>query len=180
MHRCLNIALSHTLLSNHLNALALLSRASELVSQAVSSIPLTTRDTNEPPTLEIHPSQAKALQEQLEHQIYRHQALADLHKFHANAKIASDKNMTSAAPLVQRLEEFPTPGVNVDLKNLVTYPPRIEPVPVKPLFLDVAWNYIEYPGRAKQAVEEEAATNGVREEETPKEEKKRGWFGFGR
>lgn len=68
-----------------------------------------------------------------------------------------------------------------DLKNLVTYPPKVEPIPVKPLFLDVAWNYIEYPGR-----EREVAGNGVngpggaaRPAEEKKEAKK-GWFGFGR
>lgn len=91
--------------------------------------------------------------------------------------------MTSAAPLIQRLDDYPTPGVNVDLTNLVTYPPKLEPIPVKPLFFDVAWNYIEYPGQAKKVVEEKAAavSNGVEEAvETPKEEKKRGWFGFGR
>jgi len=69
-----------------------------------------------------------------------------------------------------------------DLKNLVTYPPKVEPIPVKPLFLDVAWNYIEYPGR-----ERKVAGNGVngpgdgaaRPAEEKKEAKK-GWFGFGR
>lgn len=98
-----------------------------------------------------------------------------------NARVAAKKNMTSAAPLVQRLNDYPTPGVNVDLHNLVTYPPKIEPVPVKPLFFDVAWNYIDYSGRAKKAVEETAAaTNGVTESPRPDEKKSRGWFGFGR
>ena len=76
---------------------------------------------------------------------------------------------------------MPPPGVHVDLENLVTYPPKIEPVPVKPLFLDVAWNYIEYPGRkvevSKKAAEK-PVVNGV--EEKSQLEKKRGWFGFGR
>lgn len=184
MNRCLNIAISHALLSNHLHALALLSHAAELADQCVSSLPSTTIDPTSPPTLDITPSSAEALQSQLRHQIYRHQALADLEKFHSNASIAASKNMASAAPLVQRLNDYPTPGVNVDLHNLVSYPPKIEPVPVKPLFLDVAWNYIEYPGRAKRAVEQtsKGVVNGVSEveEEKPREEKKRGWFGFGR
>ena len=189
--RCLNIALSHTLQSNHLNALALFSRAGELATKSASTLASSSKaGSEEMPTLDINPTQAKALQKQLQHQIYRHQALADLHKFHSNASIAATKNMASAAPLVQRLDDFPTPGVNVDLSNLVTYPPKIEVVPLKPLFLDVAWNYIDYPGRAKQAVEQAAAAtpasaptpavNGTTEE-APKEEKKRGgWFGFGR
>jgi signal recognition particle subunit SRP68 len=62
-------------------------------------------------------------------------------------------------------------------------------VPVKPLFLDVAWNYIEYPGRkaegkgvvGKVAETVKPVVNGVQEEAQAKEpEKKRGWFGFGR
>jgi len=186
--KCLNIGLSYSLLSNHLNALALFSRASELASVAVSNIPDTSHDTTSPPTLDVHPSQAQKLQAHAKAQVQRYQAIADLQKFHANAAIAAEKNLASAAPLVQRLDDFPTPGVSVDLKNLVSYPPKIEPVPMKPLFFDVAWNYIEYPGRAKKAVEQQAAavvSNGAeqeeevqeRQEETPK---KRGWFGFGR
>lgn len=90
--------------------------------------------------------------------------------------------MAAAAPLVQNLTVFPTPGVSVDLRNLVNYPPRIEPIPVKPLFFDVAWNYIDYPGRSKEVVEQKAQANGAAEEEKPAEEapKKKGWFGFGR
>lgn len=53
------------------------------------------------------------------------------------------------------------------------------PVPVKPLFLDVAWNYVEYPGR-KRELDVGKTVNGV--DEGVKEEKKerKGWFGFGR
>jgi len=67
------------------------------------------------------------------------------------------------------------------LQNLVTYPPKLEPVPVKPLFFDAAWNYIDYPGREVQLVE-----NGGKVEEQDDsreqtaEQKKKGWFGFGR
>ncbi|KAG9720891.1 hypothetical protein KCU73_g14405, partial [Aureobasidium melanogenum] len=148
--------------------------------QCSSSLPSTSSDSNSAPTLDIHRSQADALQSQLQQLVYRHQALVDLHKFHDNASIAAAKHMSTAAPLVQRLSDFPTPGVNVNLKNLVTYPPKIEPIPVKPLFFDVAWNYIDYPTMGKQVVEAKAAVSNVIAEEKPKEEKKKGWFGFGR
>lgn len=77
----------------------------------------------------------------------------------------------------------------MDLLNLVTYPPRVEAVPVKPLFLDVAWNYIEYPGRAKNRDSGDggAGVNGVRAgtrvgdgRTEEKKEGRKGWFGFGR
>lgn len=181
--RCFNIALSHTLTSNNVNALALLSRASEYATQCLKSVPAEATSSSAAPKLDVTKAQAQALQTQLKHLVYRTQALVDLDKFHDNAAIAASKHMASAAPLVQRLTDFPTPGVSVDLNNLVTYPPKIEPIPVKPLFFDVAWNYIDYPGTAKEVVEQEAQSVGDSAvEETPKEEtpKKKGWFGFGR
>jgi signal recognition particle subunit SRP68 len=83
--------------------------------------------------------------------------------------------MISATPIIERLNEYPVNGV--DLKNLVTYPPKVQPVPVKPLFLDVAWNYIDYPGRPPALADDESG--GVAESALPQEEKKREWFGWG-
>ena len=70
----------------------------------------------------------------------------------------------------------------MDLSRLVQYPPKIEVVPVKPLFFDVAWNYIEYPGRKVQPqVVEQVRTQVVQEEERPTSSSgKKSWFGFGR
>ncbi len=55
---------------------------------------------------------------------------------------------------------------------------------MKPLFFDVAWNYIEYPGREIQekvpekVVDAASATAGTAAEQAAQQ--KRGWFGFGR
>lgn len=71
----------------------------------------------------------------------------------------------------------------MDLNRLVQYPPKIEVVPVKPLFFDVAWNYIEYPIRRAQAP---PAMQQVRQQEFEQERPsssssaKKSWFGFGR
>ena len=70
------------------------------------------------------------------------------------------------------------------MSNLVTYPPRLEPIPVKPLFFDVAWNYIRYP--SEKAAIGESKVGGVEhrvEEQTAQAQQqgqKKGWFGFGR
>jgi signal recognition particle subunit SRP68 len=61
-----------------------------------------------------------------------------------------------------------------DLENLVDYPPQLQLIPVKPLFFDVAWNYIDYAGKTPAAV----AESDTGSTQTP-EPKKRGWFGFG-
>ncbi|WPG97914.1 Hypothetical protein R9X50_00069700 [Acrodontium crateriforme] len=181
--KCLNISYSHTLLGNHLNALALLKRAQNLLA---SSEPLSSdRATGGPPTLDISSYDSSSLRSHVSALVSRTHALVELHNLEANS--ASKNSGAGAAPIVQNLHAYPPPGTHVDLRNLVSYPPKLEPVPVKPLFLDVAWNYIEYPGRKPAAtftsnkpVSREVEMSDGEEEQPKQEEKKRGWFGFGR
>ncbi|KAM0797300.1 hypothetical protein BDR22DRAFT_460859 [Usnea florida] len=173
--KCLAIARSHALLSETKNALSLLSRALDLssrvsphVSEAQTQIP-----DGRPPNLEITPLQASGLHSLLQSLVSQHRALVEL----GNIRSASaKKDSNPVPPLVERLDEYPPH--DVDLTNLVTYPPKVEPIPVKPLFLDVAFNYIDYPGRTRKV--DEKAVNGVVEGAKGGEEKKKGWFGFGR
>lgn len=178
--KCANIAYSHSLLGNHTNALALLSRAYEL-SGSINASPSSTNG-NAPPTLSLTPTSIKTAQFHIAALLSRTHALVELHSLQS-----STASSTHQPPLVQRLSNYyPPPGAQVDLTNLVSYPPKLEPVPVKPILLDVAFNYIEYPGR-KGKVDVDVGgdvemVNGAKEEraEEPKQEKKRGWFGFGR
>lgn len=94
--------------------------------------------------------------------------------------------------MIERLHEYPSSDSHVDLTRLVTYPPKMEPVPVKPLFLDVAFNYIDYPRGSNKGglATGSGASAGMDADvtmqdtqaaaETKKEAKKGGWFGFGR
>lgn len=175
--KCLAIARSHALLLETKNALSLLSRALDLSTRAsphASKIQIQTQTSDgRPLNLDITPAQASNLHSLLQSLVSQHRALVDLH----NVKSASNKkDINPVPPLVERLDEYP-PN-DVDLTKLVTYPPKIEPIHVKPLFLDVAFNYIEYPGRTQKV--HEKAVNGVVEGAKGGEEKKKGWFGFGR
>ncbi len=171
--RCLAIARSHALLSETKNALALLSRALELSSRLSPNASSSQTSDGKPPNLDITPAQASNLHSLLQSLVSQHRALVELH----NIKSAStNKKPDPVSPLVERLDEYPP--TDVDLAKLVTYPPKIEPIPVKPLFLDVAFNYIDYPGRSRKTTEK--AINGVAEGAKGGEEKKKGWFGFGR
>ncbi len=105
-------------------------------------------------------------------------------------KSTTPSTAAASKPLSDRLSDYPAAGV--DLANIVSYPPQLEPLPVKPLFLDVAWNYIRYPGQAEpaavaavearpQAAGASAAAAGAgAAEPEAKPQQKRGWFGFGR
>lgn len=207
--RTLNIGYSHALLGHHPQALALFSRAASVAPQTA---PDATTDKTTLPTLSISPTQTSALRTHLTGLVTRQRGLVSLHALYSAASHSHGDGDSNAAvraaqpPLATRLDDFPAPGESVDLDNVVAWPPRVQPVPVKPIFLDLAWNYIQYPGaggeeRVREGLEAgagevmEGVVEGVKElvgsaveavvpaasedraEEKPK---KRGWFGFGR
>ncbi|PMD47361.1 signal recognition particle protein [Hyaloscypha variabilis F] len=172
--KCLAIARSHALLPSLKNALALLSRASEKCNAAHAYLSNSMdTDSSSPPNIKVSPTEVQALKDLLDGEVQYYRALVELSNLSQTQSSSLNKS-----PLIEILSEYPAQGV--DLENLVTYPPRLEPVPVKPLFFDAAWNYIEYPGRH---VEKPAAQNGVKgssSAESKSAEQKKGWFGFGR
>lgn len=140
-------------------------------------------DPSSPPNIIISQSDFKYLRNLLQGELQHQRALVELSNL--DRKTTASGGQTLSSPLIERLHEYPAAGGGLDLKNLVSYPPKLEPVPVKPLFFDVAWNYIEYPGRSA----EQRVANG-RDHEKEKENgsapyqqnahQKKGWFGFGR
>lgn len=74
--------------------------------------------------------------------------------------------------LLERLDQYPE-GKDLDLKEgIVQWPPKVSPVPVKPVFLDVAWNFVEYPGDGGPRVVIE-----TKEKEKEETQKKGGFLG---
>ncbi|CAH1107231.1 unnamed protein product [Psylliodes chrysocephalus] len=56
------------------------------------------------------------------------------------------KTYKSKKPLIERLDEFREDAQLLSKNpNLVTFPPQMEPVPAKPLFFDLALNFVEFP-----------------------------------
>ncbi|KAL8712031.1 MAG: hypothetical protein Q9220_003727 [cf. Caloplaca sp. 1 TL-2023] len=175
--RCLAIARSHKIQGGKKQALALLARASELCSHPALRSSKSHSSAQAVPRLEIPPDQSKSLSDLLERLVLQHRALVELENLNT---ASTQSNNIKPPPMIERLHAYPSEGV--DLTNLVTYPPKIQPVPVKPIFLDVAWNYIDYPGRPKKSstvTADEKVDEAVSTQE-PKKETKKGWFGFGR
>ena len=177
--KCLNLSHSHAFVSAPRQALALCNRALSLAAQAVSS-PKPVASSSDAPKLVVSDSQAQALKQSLENLTLHYRGLVALYQLSSSSDIASKANLTNAAPVVERLNEYPSSG-SVDLKNLVTWPPKLKPIPVKPLFLDVAWNYVEYPGQRKKVPEQPAEQAQVEAEKVEDAKPaKKGWFSFGR
>jgi signal recognition particle subunit SRP68 len=129
------------------------------------------------PNISVSPTEVQFLKDLLEGEVQRYRALVEI----SNLNEAAHKSEEGAnrQPLVERLNDYPAKGV--DIQNLVSYPPKLEPVPVKPLFFDAAWNYIDYPGKEVERVAENGMNGGEKpavSDQTPQQ--KKGWFGFGR
>ncbi|KAJ5893773.1 Signal recognition particle subunit SRP68 [Penicillium taxi] len=162
--RCLALGRSYSILDKPTEALALFARALDLSGGATSQ---SSGSSDAPPQLDVSQAQVNTLQSTLRGLEAQYRGLVTLERLDV------DRSSSPQRPIVERLHQFET---KIDLSNLVPYPPQMQPVPVKPLFLDVAWNYIEYP-REKGAVSQ---TQVQAPAQTPDEKKARGWFGFGR
>ncbi|OQO02224.1 hypothetical protein B0A48_11778 [Cryoendolithus antarcticus] len=179
--KCVNIATSHSLLGNHLNALALLKRAQDHIGSTLPKDAGKAGETDASLTLDLTKTNISTITDHITSKLSRTHALVELRKLEDDSASAAAKNTASAALLIHDLKAYPTLGTQIDLLNLVTYPPTLQPVPLKPLFLDVAWNYVDYPGRqhsAKETKSDKMEVDAVEEKKEP--ERKKGWFGFGR
>ncbi|KAK3488217.1 uncharacterized protein B0T23DRAFT_344792 [Neurospora hispaniola] len=186
--KSLAIARSHSLAHNDANALALIRHA---LNQTESALPILSSTSSEEssPARNILVSAAdfQTLHSLLNGELQRARALVEISEHNKNKKPSAGSSSSNGKPLIGQLANYPSSG-QVNLENIVVYPPRLEAIPVKPIFLDVAWNYIDYPekipagGDKKQQQQQQQVTEEVQEEQTQEEEKpkKRGWFGFGR
>lgn len=186
--RALNIGYSHAVVSRPANALALFARAAELLNNA--SPQGVKISSGAVPTLAISADAYDTARTHVQALVTQYRGLVALHSsFNSSAGGQTATYNSASDPLVAKLDSYPPPGAAVDLQHLVTYPPKLVPVPVKPIFLDLAWNYIDYPGRERGTTSpnivetviekvQDVVMEGV--EEGKKEVKKRGWFGFGR
>ena len=190
-NRSLAIARSHAIAGNAVNSLALIKHAHDqcnAATPALSSADDQDNDAFTPQNIQVTKRDITLLYQTLTGELQRGRALVEIFNTTTTGKPAAAGS--SAKPLSDRLSDYPAGGV--DLENIVTYPPRLEPFPVKPLFLDVAWNYIEYPGKGEPAAtaapareagkpqqqQQETAPSASAEPEAKPQ--KRGWFGFGR
>lgn len=125
--------------------------------------------------IEITHEQAQHLQKFAQGLLTQHHAIVELQNIQQEEIKAESNRRQGSTPFIERLDEYPSGGV--DLTNLVDYPPKLKLIPVKPIFLDVAWNYIIYPGKIRQTTfDKDKNLQG----EGSQPERKRGWWGFSR
>ncbi|TQS33544.1 hypothetical protein Golomagni_06107 [Golovinomyces magnicellulatus] len=178
--KALSIARSHSIAGNVANALALINHS---FAQCKAASQLSEDEaTKGPLNLEVSTASIASLSKLVNGELQRHRAIVHIdHLRAAEQKEASSGIETT--PLVERLHEYPVG--DVDLENVVQLPPKKSLIPMKPIFLDVAWNYITYSGKKTTAASAPASGGAAAaaaesdEAEEPAQQK-RGWFGFGR
>ncbi|POS84246.1 hypothetical protein EPUL_004900 [Erysiphe pulchra] len=172
--RCSSIAHSYSLFSQNRNALALFSRAMSQCNSAYTYISLIMENEDSSMKIYVSSSTVQLLKALINGEIQRHRALVEFSILIETEKNVGDRN---SIPLIERLSDYPTEGVN--LVNLVVYPPVLELAPVKPLFFDAAWNYVKYPGSEIKEVEEMIPQNKLSAKALEKgNTAKKGWFGL--
>lgn len=197
--KCLAIGHSHAISDHIVNALALYARALDLGQTASNNTNQNSHDTaskdQHPPKLDLSPQQLDHVVSTLTKLVTQYRALAELKARAPESQGASKESGPTSddamkpAPLIERLNRNEYME-DVDLGNLVNYPPRLRPVPVKPLFFDLAWNYIMYPsqkGDLAHGADSDALNGKVASQESAEAKQdasqktaKKGWFGFGR
>ena len=170
-YRCLAIGRSHGFLGKSKEALALFAQASKLASNAATSSQLSATEDG-PPRLDVSRAQAQTLTTTLRDLVAQYRGLVTLEKINADG---ASTRAANERPVVERLHKYS--GEGSDLNYLVPTLPQLQPVPVKPLFLDVAWNYVSYP---REGTNEPQQTDTTDKTEEKKSSGRRGWFGFGR
>ncbi|KAL8382644.1 hypothetical protein RB595_006434 [Gaeumannomyces hyphopodioides] len=174
--KCLAIGRSHIIVGNLVNALALIKHGSDQCQQAAPVLTETPASQTHSSlrSVDVLPEDAKFVAELLAGEVQRYRALVEIDSLRKQGKAGGSRGDPSL-PLAERLALYPSDGV--DLRNIVAYPPKLDPVPVKPVFMDIAYNYIDYShqGKSEAGAAEKTADKGA-----VSEQKKKGWFGFGR
>ncbi|WZH41115.1 Signal recognition particle subunit srp68 [Fusarium acuminatum] len=177
--KALAIARSHAISGNAAHALALINHADGLVEESQSSLSPDESSNRTPLSLIVSGKDVEYLQTLLNGELQRHRAIVHVDTLRKNHELSTSDAVKQ--PLIETLDHYPANGVN--LSHIVEFPPKIAAMPVKPIFLDVAWNYIDY---ATKEPKQEAAAPAAKAEtpqrtESPAPQQgKRGWFGFGR
>ncbi|KPM34537.1 hypothetical protein AK830_g12036 [Neonectria ditissima] len=144
--KALSVARSHAIIGKCANTLGLIHHAFGLCGESLSKVPKSDEASTKggPLSLNVEHEAVEFLHKLLDGERQRYRAIVHIDELRTDKKEDAEDDVKR--PLVETLQDYPINGV--ELANIVEYPPKMALIPMKPIFLDVAWNYIEYPGKA--------------------------------
>ncbi|ORX81532.1 hypothetical protein K493DRAFT_411954 [Basidiobolus meristosporus CBS 931.73] len=155
--RCYNVAITYVDINKWTEAYALLERVNSRLTQYKSERQAIPGDVVQDTELVIPESQISELETMVRRQKSKVHAAWYLQQGNEEAGITGQmSNMNiddikeeaqNNVPLIDSLEAYPEvmPKNSEGLPYLIDLPPKLQPVPCKPLFFDIAFNKIEYP-----------------------------------
>ncbi|CAI2198379.1 19678_t:CDS:2, partial [Funneliformis geosporum] len=77
--------------------------------------------------------------------------------FDGKSKVDSNID-NNEIPLSERLNQYPS-NLSMNNARLINFPPEFTPIPAKPLFFDIAFNYVDFPLTLSQRAGRKAQTS---------------------
>ncbi|CAG8486057.1 8117_t:CDS:10 [Diversispora eburnea] len=158
--RTLYVASAYAILNKELEAILLYERANEYNLQAKTSLSNLTPDKED--ILIISKENVDNLESLLRsHKVKAHAALNFYHsgddsditekmnELGIDEEKSKARNKKDEMPLIEHLNQYPL-NLSINNVNLINFPPEFTAIPAKPLFFDIASNYINYPSNLSQ------------------------------
>lgn len=165
IQRTLWVAKAYSINGDKLTALALYSYSQKEHLKGISSISV------DFPGNVVSQQDVDKVVKGLESELVRAHGLAVLAK-QQQSQVTDSKDGDS---VVDSLDEYPKGTPEQILNNLVDFHPKLKPAPVKPVYFDIAFNFIDYSEEDKEIVlQQDAADPSV---ESDNSKKKGGFFG---
>ncbi|KAG0247892.1 signal recognition particle subunit srp68 [Mortierella polycephala] len=179
--RCFFTATAYSKLSRHAEAIALFDRAQAYATQIRSGLGRSGGGSaSEPDSFNVMESELQEIESkirgrkcQVHAAWYLENGQEDNNVEEKLSSMTLDEKTQDEPALIKRLDTYPpsiTSKTNPTVPHLVDFPPALQPIPAKPLFFDIAFNYMDYnhDALAERSGHPKASQN---------ESSSGGWFG---
>ena len=149
--RCYYIAVTLVSLKRWKEAVAMYERSTVYAQEAIKA---------KPQQFKLEPD-LKSLVKNVEGSKFSAHAYSVLAEDNQEETVLYGKSQKSTKPLFERLTQYKEdPQLNSRNPNVYTMTPEMEPIPCKPLFFDLALNFVEFPN-LEDKVEAAAKKTGI-------------------
>ncbi|CAG8464890.1 5137_t:CDS:10 [Funneliformis caledonium] len=164
--RTLFVALAYSAINKEWEAILLYERAREYNAQARASLSQLILDKDD--ILIVTIKEVTEMENILRGKICK--ARASWHILHDSnltkkmgelsfdGKSKADSSIDKEIPLSERLNQYPS-NLSMNNARLINFPPEFIPIPTKPLFFDISFNYVDFPPTLSQRAGRKAQTS---------------------
>lgn len=139
--RCFQVALAYNDMKKTAESLALYQRSQTYVVQAKQGLSQI-RSFNEDALLKVTEGDLSELESSIRAGSWKARAAWYLENGSEEQEISQHVDLENTDVLLNHLDTYPS---TISEKHLVDFPPKFQPVAVKPFYFDLAANFVKYP-----------------------------------